>query len=361
MRVGVIGTGLIGGSIGLALRKAGVEVRGYDATASVAARAAELGAVSSVAGSVADLVAGCDVVIAAVPVGKVANTVVEALDAGAPAVTDVGSVKAAVVDAVQAARPELAARFVGGHPMAGSEQDGLDGATADLFAGATWVLTPTGDTDFAAYTAVRAAISRVGAEIVEIPPEQHDALVAVVSHVPQLAATTLMNVADARNDQHALLLRLAAGGFRDMTRIAAGNPGIWPDICVANRGAILAALDAYRASLDAVRVLVADADGDGLLGVLEQGRRARRNLPYGARVGGPLVELRVPVPDRPAVLAEVTTMAGRLGVNILDIEIAHSIEGEGGVLVMVVPEAGVDAFDAALVAAGYHVSSKDVS
>ena len=252
MQVGVIGTGLIGGSIGLALQKAGVDVRGYDATASVAARAAELGAVGSVAGSVAELVAGCDVVIVAVSVGRVANVVVQALDAGAVAVTDVGSVKAAVIDAVRAARPELAPRFVGGHPMAGSEQDGLDGSTADLFAGATWVLTPTGDTDFAAYTAVRGVISRLGAEVVEIPPEQHDALVAVVSHVPQLAATTLMNVADARNDQHALLLRLAAGGFRDMTRIAAGNPGIWPDICVANRGAILAALDAYRASLDAV-------------------------------------------------------------------------------------------------------------
>ena len=95
--------------------------------------------------------------------------------------------------------------------------------------------------------------------------------------------------------------------------------------------------------------------------MLEQGRRARRNLPYGARVGGPLVELRVPVADRPAVLAEVTTMAGRLGVNILDIEIAHSIEGEGGVLVMVVPVAGVEAFEAALVEAGYHVSRKEVS
>ncbi len=361
MTVAILGTGLIGGSIGLALTKAGISVRGFDADPEVAARALAIGAVERVAASPAEAVAGADVVIVAVPVGKVAGLVIEALDAGAPAVTDVGSVKAAVIGAVRAARPDRCARFVGGHPMSGSEQDGLDGANADLFAGATWVLTPTTDTDAAAHTAVRNVIGRLGAEVVEIPPEQHDALVAVVSHVPQLAATTLMNVAAAGGDDHALLMRLAAGGFRDMTRIAAGHPGIWPDICVANRDAILDALDAYRASLDGVRAMVERGDGDALLGALEHGRQARRNLPSGARVTGPLVELRIPVPDRPAVLAEVTTMAGRLGVNIVDIEIAHSIEGDGGVLVLVVATSGAEDFDRALAEAGYHVSQKDLT
>ena len=361
MTVAVLGTGLIGGSIGLALTKAGIAVRGFDADPEVAARAQALGAIESVAPSLAAAVAGADVVIVAVPVGKVAGLVVEALDAGAPAVTDVGSVKAAVIARVREARPELCARFVGGHPMSGSEQDGLDGADADLFAGATWVLTPTLDTDAAAHTAVRGVISRLGAEVIEIAPEQHDALVAVVSHVPQLAATTLMNVAAAGGDDHALLMRLAAGGFRDMTRIAAGHPGIWPDICVANREAILDALDAYRASLDGVRAMVERGDGEALLLALEHGRQARRNLPSGARVTGPLVELRIPVPDRPAVLAEVTTTAGRLGVNIVDIEIAHSIEGDGGVLVLVVSTSGAAGFEAALTDAGYHVSRTDIS
>lgn len=141
-----------------------------------------------------------------------------------------------------------------------------------------------------------------------------------------------------------------------MTRIAAGHPGIWPDICVANRDAIVGALDAYLAALGAVRELVTAGDGEGLLTLLERARDARRSLPVGARDLGPLVELRVPVPDRPGVLAEVTTLAGELGVNIADLEIAHSLEGGQGVLVMVVPEAGIDAFEARLVAAGYHVS-----
>lgn len=359
MRVAVLGTGLVGGSIGLALRASGVVVHGYDATPAVVARAAELGAVDSIAGSVSEAVADADVAIVAVPVGRVAEVVVAALDAGAPAVTDVGSVKATVVDAVEKARPELAGRFVGGHPMAGSEQDGLDGASAELFAGAVWVLTPTPATDLRAHALVRGVVGRLGAEVIEIPPADHDDLVAVVSHVPQLAATTLMNMAAARQDPHELLLRLAAGGFRDMTRIAAGNPGIWPDICVANRDAILAALDAYRATLDAVRELVAAGQGNGLLEVLEEGRRARRNLPTAARAQGPLSELRVPVPDRSGVIAEVTGLAE--GANIADLEIAHTIEGEGGVIVLLVPTADVDGFERRLLDAGYHVSRSDLT
>jgi prephenate dehydrogenase len=355
-RVALVGTGLIGGSIGLALTRAGVVVRAVDADPERLARAVELGAVQETATDVADAIRGTDLTIVATPVGKVADLVVAALDAGAPVVTDVGSVKAPILRAVHDARPERASRFVGGHPMTGSEQDGLDGADAELFGGATWVLTPTPTTDPGAHTAVRSLVAQLGAEIVEVTPEHHDALVAVVSHVPQLAATTLMDVASDTGEEHALLLRLAAGGFRDMTRIAAGDPGIWPDICIANRDAIVAALDDYLRALAVVRGLVAAGDGDSLLRVLERARSARRSLPRAATVAGPLVELRVPVPDRPGVLAEVTTLASRLGVNIYDLEIAHSMESEGGVLVMVVPETGAGSFEGELTAAGYHVS-----
>ena len=128
--------------------------------------------------------------------------VIEALDAGAPLVTDVGSVKAPVVAAVEAARPDLAPRFVGGHPMAGSEQEGLDGASADLFVGATWVLTPTARTDPEAFAdRARARRPSSAPKPIAVTPELHDALVAVVSHVPQLAASTLMNVADASGER----------------------------------------------------------------------------------------------------------------------------------------------------------------
>jgi prephenate dehydrogenase len=355
-RVALVGAGLIGGSIGLALTRAGVDVRVVDADPARAAAAVALGAATSAVSTVAEVVDGAEIVIVAVPVGLVAQLVIEALDAGAPVVTDVGSVKAPILAEVQAARPELSSRFVGGHPMAGSEQDGLAGAEVDLFAGATWVLTPNEQTNPDAHTAVRSLVSDLGAEIVEVTPLHHDALVAVVSPVPPLGAPPVLAGAATTGEEHAILLRLAAGGFRDMTRIAAGHPGIWPDICIANRDAIVAGLDDYLRALAVVRGFVAAGDADSLLQVLERARSARRNLPRRATVEGPLVELRVPVPDRPGVLAEVTMLASRLGVNIADLEIMHSMEGEAGVIVMVVTEAGVEAFEAELIAGGYHVA-----
>lgn len=360
-RVGVIGTGLIGGSIGLALRRRGIAVTGHDLDERRLARAVERGAIDTAEASLTMAVTGADAVIVALPVSAVAGAVVAALDAGVELVTDVASVKAPVVRAVEALRPETAPRFVGGHPMAGSEQEGIEGSDPDLFAGATWVLTPTPHTDPAAFTKLRDLIADLGAEVLAVPPERHDELVAVVSHVPHLAATTLMHAAASATREQGTLLRLAAGGFRDMTRIAAGHPAIWPDICVENRDAVVGSLDRYLDELRRVRELVVAGDRAGLLMFFEGARAARRNLPASAATAGPLVELRIPVPDRPGVIAEVTTLAGRLGVNIADLEIAHSAEGTAGVMVMVVAETAADALAAALEGLGYRVARSSIA
>jgi prephenate dehydrogenase len=189
-----------------------------------------------------------------------------------------------------------------------------------------------------------------------LPPDRHDALVAVVSHVPHLTAATLMRLAADRSEEHGSLLRLAAGGFRDMTRIAAGHPGIWPDICAQNRVAILEALDVLVERLSSVRDVVASGDRTELLALLEEARAARVNLPTRAARAEDLVELRVPVPDRPGVLAEVTTLASELDVNIQDLEIAHSAEGDAGVLVLLVEAASASRVRDALGDRGYRVS-----
>jgi prephenate dehydrogenase len=322
----VIGCGLIGGSVGLGLRKAGWTVTGTDHDEATAARALALGALDEVG-----IDNGAAITFVCTPVGAVADAARRALSATTGVVTDVGSVKRSIVDAV--ADP----RFVGGHPMAGSEQDGVDGADADLFQGATWVLTPTEATDPSSYTAVRSAIAALGAEVVAITPERHDELVALVSHVPHLTAGALMTLADASAAEHATVLRLAAGGFRDMTRIAAGHPGIWPDICAANSEAIVETLDQLIEQLGAARSLIASGDRQALLDRLERARAARRNLPPRTHARpSSLAEVRVPVPDRPGVLAEITTLLGELGVNIVDIEIVHSAEGQAGVLLVLV-------------------------
>jgi prephenate dehydrogenase len=343
-RASIVGTGLIGASVALALRADGWTVSGVDTDPARAADALAAGVIDTVG-----LDPEADLVVVAVPVSSVAAAARTALDACATAtVTDVGSVKAPVAAAISDAR------FVGGHPMAGSEQDGLKGADANLFRGATWVLTPTDATDPVRYADLRATIGSIGADVVELSPERHDALVALVSHVPHLTAATLMGIAASTAEEHATLLRLAAGGFRDMTRVAAGHPAIWPDICAENRDAILAGLDALTAALAQVRATVAGGDRAGLLARLEVARAARINLPAGIAAADALVEVRIPVPDRPGVLAEVTTLAGELDVNIVDLEIAHSAEGDRGVLILTIDARASDRVCDALTARGYH-------
>ena len=353
-RAALVGLGLIGGSVGLGLRSRGWHVTGRDRDPDAAEAALAAGAVDAVGED-----ASAEVTFVATPVGQVGAEVARVLAqrgfAPDGAVTDVGGVKAPVVGAVGDPR------FVGGHPMAGSEQVGLEGADPALFVGATWVLTPTAVTDPGAYARVRAVVGSLGAEVLSLSPEQHDALVALVSHVPHLTAATLMNLADRRAEEHAALLRLAAGGFRDMTRVAAGAPGIWPDVCVENAPAIVAGLDALLSELGRVRDQVAAHDRRGLLATLGRAAEARRALPAGAVRPERLVELRIPVPDRPGVLAEITTTAGDLGVNISDMEIAHSAEATGGVLVVVVDAEAAERFAGALSALGYHPGARPLA
>ncbi len=237
--------------------------------------------------------------------------------------------------------------------MAGSEQEGIDGADPGLFDGATWVLTPTDATEPAAYARLLGVVSSLGADVIAMPAARHDDLVAMVSHVPHLTAAALMTMAaDAAQEQRALL-RLAAGGFRDMTRIAAGHPGIWPDVCVDNRAGITETLDLLLEALERMRAMVAGGDRDGILKVLERARDARMNLPSRVLHAEELVEVRIPVPDRPGVLAEVTMALGELSTNIYDLEIAHSAEGERGVLVLAIDATAAGVAVAALVGRGY--------
>jgi len=345
----IYGTGLIGGSVGMALRDKGWHVSGVDEAPGVAARAVELGALTT-----EGVDREADLVIVATPVRAAAAVIGEILagDGWGPdvVVTDVGSVKGPLVAAVD--HP----RFVGGHPMAGSEQVGVEGATGDLFVGATWVLTPTPATDPDSFALVRNVLAELGAQVVALDPAQHDALVAVVSHVPHLTAATLMVLAAGLGEEHAALLQLAAGGFRDMTRIAAGQPTIWPDICDDNAEAIVATLDLLIEALGAMRTRVAEHDHGSLLEILGRAADARRVLSDRAPLPEELVEVRVPLLDRTGAIAEVTVLAAELGINILDLEIAHSVDGDRGVLVMIVDTLSAPTLLTTLAERGYRAS-----
>ena len=162
-----------------------------------------------------------------------------------------------------------------------------------------------------------------------------------------------MGLADERSEEHLALLRLAAGGFRDMTRIASGSPLIWLDICEQNKDAITRGLDNLISGLADMRRVVAESDRDGLYSRLERARVARMNLPVRAGAVENLVEVRLPIPDRPGAAAEVFALAGELGVNVHDFEVVHSVEGDRGIMVLVVRSEHVDVFRGGLMARGF--------
>jgi len=341
-RANVAGLGLLGGSIALALRQRGWHVTGDDLDPAHIERARTMRAIDA---------AGVDpeayITFVATPVLAIADRVKRALAETSGLVTDVGSVKGGITAAVEDPR------FVGGHPMAGSELDGFDGADATLFEGAVWVLTPTPTTADATFSQVAAVVAELGADVVALPADRHDQVVAVISHVPHLAAATLMGLASDRAEEHAALLRLAAGGFRDMTRIASGHPSIWLDICAENRPAILSALDGLIGGLSSMRDVVDRDDRDALFDRLQHAREARTNLPNRVNQPSELAEVRIPIPDRPGAAAEVFTLAAELGVNIASFEVVHSVEGNRGVAVVLVDVATADLYRGGLLARGY--------
>jgi prephenate dehydrogenase len=321
-----------------------------DADGTTERRAMEIGAINTIGTD-----AGAEICFVATPVGRVAEIASAALEAGHGVVTDVGSVKTRVTDVVDSER------FVGGHPMAGSEQEGIEGADPDMFSGAVWVLTPTHKTEETAFALVSEVVTSLGADVVALDPQTHDRVVAVVSHVPHLAAATLMGLAAEHGTEHAALLRLAAGGFRDMTRIAAGHPGIWPDICGENADAIVDVLDGFMSSLARLRTAVAEGDRESLLATLTDARAARLNLPSSATRPDELVEIRVRVPDRPGQVARITAIATELGANIYDLEIAHSVEGDQGVLIMLADRHSIGGLSERLGNDGYPVNVRELS
>ncbi len=349
-RANVAGLGLIGGSIASALTERGWAVSGTDERSERCERALSMGIIGSVG-----LDPDAEITFVATPVLSLEGQVRVALAATRGLVTDVGSVKTAIVRAIDDPR------FVGGHPMAGSELEGLDGADPTMFAGAVWVLTPSVTTADETFAQVASVVAEMGADVVALTAERHDQTVAVISHVPHLTAATLMGLASDRAEEHAALLRLAAGGFRDMTRIASGHPHIWLDICAENRDAILSALDGLIGGLSRMRAVVEGEDRAELQRLLSKARDARANLPVKGTQPGELCEVRIPIPDRPGAAAEVFTLAAELGVNISSFEVVHSVEGNRGVAVILVDAANVELYRGGLMARGYRPAVQRLS
>lgn len=277
-RLGLIGVGLIGGSLARALRRAGVvgEIVGCTRSAAQRERALALGVIDRGVPDPAAAADGCDMVVTAVPVGAL-GAVFEAVAprlAPRAVITDVGSVKGVVIAAARAALGPALPRFVPGHPVAGTEASGVEASFAQLFEGHHVVLTPLAETERDAVARVAAMWRATGAEVEEMDAARHDRVLAGCSHLPHLLAYALVASLAGRSDASDVF-RLAAGGFRDFTRIAASSPQMWTEILHANRAAVLAALDEYRATLGTLAEALAADDGDALQARLAAAKAVR--------------------------------------------------------------------------------------
>lgn len=333
IRVTIVGLGVIGASLGMALTARGkYHVVGVDKDQETL----EIASKTRVAVEVTDDLFGgvrhAELVFLALPVNeiiKVGQMIAGYLSPGA-VVTDVGSTKVKVVEALEGV---FSSRFVGGHPMTGSEHAGIRGAEQYLFENAVYLLTPTPRTDPDAVETVSRVVADTGARLLYVSPEEHDVMVAAVSHLPHLLAVSLMNTASQIASEYPETMLLAAGGFRDVTRIAASQSAMWRDIYMTNRQNIINMSRRLREYLERMENNLENEDYEAIVSEIQKARQEREKIPFGARGLLPSAyEVLVVVADRPGSIAEVTTLLASEGLNIADIEILRVREGEGGTL-----------------------------
>lgn len=332
--VAVIGLGVIGGSLARSLKKRmpGLRIHGIDTSAMVVEEARKEGLIDLGSVNPCEGVREADLVFLATPMSamtEICREIGPVLKNGA-IVTDVGSTKANVVHMMESLLPP-GVFYIGGHPMAGSEKRGLEGSSDILFENAAYVLTPRENTPAYVIKTMEEVAQGLGARVVFLTPEEHDQKVAAVSHLPHIVASALVNTVGSLEEKRQGYLALAAGGFRDTTRIAASQSEMWCDILLHNREALVSLLEEYISTLRQYRNALRDHEAVSLLELLEGARCWRQQVPMGMKSLIPeLYELTVMVPDQPGAIAEITQLLAKGQLSIIDIEIQRvREEGEG--------------------------------
>jgi len=327
VKVAVLGVGLIGGSIGMATTEhvPGAEVVGFGRSPERLARALELGAIHRAAGSLEEALEATGVCFCCAPVGALPQQVGAAL-AAAPAdcvVTDVGSVKQGLVERF------ADERFVGGHPIAGAETAGVEHARGDLLQGAVWYLTPSAASSGILYERLHRLVVALGARPVAIEAESHDRLLATVSHLPHVMANVLVSQAAGRGE-----LPRVGPSFRDATRVAGANSAIWTDIYIANREAIADEADVAAERLRRASDILRAGDAEAITAWNDEAAADRRRLLEADSAQGAVHELRLTVPNRPGIVAQVALALGKAGVNIVDLALAPAADMRTGAMTL---------------------------
>lgn len=350
-RIAVIGVGLIGGSIGKAVRERGLgEVVGWVRDASRADECLKSGAVDEIASTLEEAASGAEIVFSCVSVGALPEVTERILESVGEetVVTDVGSTKGDLME-----RFGDDPRFIGGHPLAGAETEGVASSRADLFDGATWFLTPTGVTSGLLLDRLNRFISSIGARPVAIDAAEHDAAMAVVSHLPHIFANQLASQALAGSER----LGAVAPSLRDATRVAGSNPSVWSEILASNSDSIVEAIDTAIGGLEQAREVIAPGDTEVIRRWQESAAGSRTALSSVESAGVATHAIRVLVPNRPGVLAEVALALGQDGVNIADMSLEPAPDmSSGAITIWVAGEEEATRAERSIEALGFQAS-----
>lgn len=367
--IAVVGLGLIGASLAAAIRNAfpQVAVLGVDTDGRTCVTAEKnkwvTRAVRPADSAFEQFVREeCELVIIATPVAAVDEYFGMLRDWDyAGVVTDTISTKAHILRAAEAMLPHPQ-NYVPGHPMAGSEKSGIDGARSDLFKGINWILCPDENTVPEHFQKLHELITGIEARVVSLRREEHDQAVAIVSHVPHMVASSLVQLACRHADDTQAIMRLAAGGFKDTTRIAAGSPRLWCGIAFDNAEAVQAGLAEMCGIMGSFADALREGDREGFTALLAESADARRALPAAwVPSTEKLLEVRIPMVNRTGVVAEVTTIASSVGCNIQSIEIDHISEGNAVLSLILTDEGDIGQLSFQLITAGFSVSFSPLS
>ena len=330
----IIGMGLIGGSIALALKKRGFKgkIIGCDGSKEALDLAMSVGAVDKVYQEPKQAVLGTELLILATPLGSYGKVLEEVgpFLSKSVIVTDVGSVKGYAERIVEQYLPKEI-QYIGGHPMAGSEKSGFKAASPFLYENAYYFLCPKKNTSKDTISRLKSFIESLGAYPVVIDVLEHDQIVAQISHIPQLTAVILASMLDGKKTGS--YGSFVGGGFRDSTRIASGNPMMWKDIFLLNKKAVIDSIETFEERLREFKDYLKEDMEEELLHRLNQAKKIRDEIPHVSKDYSPqLYELVLDVEDRPGILGELTQLMGKNNINIKEIEILHAREDEGGAL-----------------------------
>jgi prephenate dehydrogenase len=332
----ILGVGLIGGSLALSLKKhKDIHITGFDVIEENLRMALSLGVIDKGTTQLAEAVASADYIFLCAPVGKLQELIsflrYTPLKKGA-VISDTGSTKASVMQ-LSEGFSERGIHFIGGHPMAGSHKSGVEASNDRLFENAYFVLTPAAGIPAPVIEDMKQLLGPTNAKVILLNAQEHDRIVGAISHFPHIIAAALVNQVAGYNDENHWFHRLAAGGFRDITRIASSNPRMWRDILLNNRSVMLQLAEDWKQELDRMMALVEAVDPSGIENYFARAKSFRDQLPEKQKGALPnYFDLYVDIPDHPGEIGKITTLLGQYEISITNIEILETREDILGVL-----------------------------